>query len=207
MHVTGPTGHPVLDLIETAQVNGLANVTGSSRTMTGIVEVLGSTDIDALIFPTEWADAVRAARVSFRTSSSPALIMYVDRPSAAHLVRAIACGFDGTISADIGPVQLVARINDIVAGNWRPESEPVLNELGITQGFLARDLIVREPDDHHLLDLVGVGLPDEDVAVVLDLTVQHVRNRIEALLVENGLAFRTQLAVARAASLKFPEII
>ena len=39
----------------------------------------------------------------------------------------------------------------------------------------------------------------------MDWPIQRVRNRIENLLSNNQLSYRTQLAVIRAASLKVPD--
>jgi DNA-binding NarL/FixJ family response regulator len=73
------------------------------------------------------------------------------------------------------------------------------------RGMLARELELSDGNDEQLVDLMATGLPDEDIASLMDWTVQRVRNRIERLLDDNALMYRTQLAVIRAASLKVPD--
>lgn len=60
------------------------------------------------------------------------------------------------------------------------------------------DSWIEGEDDRHIADLVGIGLTDEEIARVIDRSLQHTRNRIEHLLFSNDLTHRTQLAVIRA---------
>jgi len=121
------------------------------------------------------------------------------------MAHALACGFDGVVSVGDPPHSTIGRITQIVDGSWTFESEPWLQELGLMRGMLARELELSDGNDEQLVDLMATGLPDEDIASLMDWTVQRVRNRIERLLDDNALMYRTQLAVIRAASLKVPD--
>lgn len=145
---------------------------------------------------------MKSVRASLQPGATPVFIAVEEQPSRASMAHAVACGFDGVVGANEGANGVIDKIQRIVDGTWTFESEPWLQELGLTRGLLARELILTEDDDPQLLDLVGTGLPDEDIAFLMDWTLQRVRNRIEALLADNDLVFRTQLAVIRAASLK-----
>lgn len=48
--------------------------------------------------------------------------------------------------------------------------------------------------DREILDLVSVGMQDADIAAVIHLSPQTVKNRISAMLERSGLRNRTQLA-------------
>jgi DNA-binding CsgD family transcriptional regulator len=93
----------------------------------------------------------------------------------------------------------------IVTGRVRLDNEPILRDLGLPPGLLARGLEVEPGDDTDIADLVGAGLPDADIAVTMGASVQTVRNRIEHILHANGLSHRTQLAVVRASLVKVPD--
>ena len=193
LYFAGPTGHPLATEI---------NVAGTTTSVGATVEAVQSREFDALLFPSEFAHPMRSIRASLSVDVAPSFIAVHERPSRAALVHALACGFDATVATAEGRDSVIDRIQHIVNGTWSFESEPWLRELGLTRGLLARDLILGEADDEQLVDLMGTGLPDDDIAHLMDWTIQRVRKRIAALLDENDLRYRTQLAVVRAASMK-----
>jgi DNA-binding NarL/FixJ family response regulator len=56
-----------------------------------------------------------------------------------------------------------------------------------------------------VVELVGSGLTDADIATALRMTPQDVRNRIEAAMVLNGLTHRTQLAILQVLNWRVPD--
>lgn len=180
-------------------------LTGSSTSIGTTVDAIRSNDLDALLFSSEWAHPLRTVRSALPPSSVPSFIAVHHRVSRASMAHALACGFDGVVSMSDDPRSTLDKIAKIIDGTWTFESEPWLRELGLRRGMLARELVLDDTSDEQLVDLVGTGLPDEDIAMLMDWTIQQVRNRIENLLTDNNLAYRTQLAVIRAASLKVPD--
>lgn len=181
------------------------SLTGSSTSIGTTVDAIRSNDLDALLFSSEWAHPMKSVRSALSQSSVPSFIAVHRHASRASIVHALACGFDGVVSVSDDPKSTIAKIEKIIDGTWTFESEPWLRELGLRRGILARELVLSDTNDEQLVDLVGTGLPDEDIAMLMDWTIQQVRNRIESLLTDNDLAYRTQLAVIRAASLKVPD--
>lgn len=181
------------------------SLTGSSTSIGATVDAIRSNDLDALLFSSEWAHPMRTVRSALPPSSVPSFIAVHHHATRASMAHALACGFDGVVSVNDDPKSTVDKIAKIIDGTWTFESEPWLRELGLIRGMLARELVLGNTDDEQLVDLVGTGLPDEDIAMLMDWTIQQVRNRIERLLTDNDLAYRTQLAVIRAASLKVPD--
>ena len=175
---------------------------GSSTSIGTTVDAIRSNDLDALLFSSELAHPMKSVRLTLAQTPAPSFIAVHGRASRASLVHALACGFDGVVSLGDDPDSIVDKIAKIIDGTWTFESEPWLRELGLTRGVLARELVLDGDSDEQLVDLMGTGLPDEDIAALMSWTIQQVRNRIESLLAVNDLAYRTQLAVIRAASLK-----
>lgn len=205
LHFAGPDGHALSLVFGNFTADHGATLIGTSRTVRATRDALQSREIDAVVFPLEWADIMRTLRLSANGSTSAPFILTTETPSKTGLVRALACGFEGAVSTMNGPLRTVGDIARIIDGSWTLQSEPLLRSLAITPGLLLRQLVVGNADDEQVADLVGTGLHDEDIAVVMDWSVQQVRNRIENLLAVNGLSYRTQLAVVRAASVKVPD--
>jgi len=168
-------------------------------------EAMRSGAADALLFPDEWSDAVRSIKSSVGNTTEIPLVVAAAPLSKPILARSLAYGFNGAVSP-LDPIDAsIQRIQDIVAGRWHLEDEPLIRDLGLTNGLFDRDLVIEVEDDRHIADLVGIGLTDEEIARVIDRSLQHTRNRIENLLATNELAYRTQLAVIRASLLKVPD--
>lgn len=205
IHFAGPDGHPFASTLSGLGASGGFELAGISTTVSATVGALHANDVDALIFPTDWSDILRAVRMSKNGNIDAALVVATESVAPSVLVRALACGFDGVVGMHLGPQHTIQRISEIVDGSWGFESEPSLRGLAVSHGLLVRQLVVDDGDDEQLVDLVGIGLPDDDIAVLLQWSAQRVRNRIEHLLDINELSYRTQLAVVRAASLKVPD--
>ena len=205
LHFVGPDADPFVSQLLALSAHADMSLAGTSSTSTATVQAMRSADVDAILFPLDWADLMRIIRASLQFSPKPALIIITERPSPTALVRAIASGFDGMVSTDTGPARASERILGIIGGTWKIESEPALRGLALTPGLLAQNLIFDSPDDQQIADLVGTGLPDDEIALLLGKPLQLVRNRIENLLAVNELKYRTQLAVIRASSLQVPD--
>ena len=178
---------------------------GATSSMSATLDAIRSNEFDAVLFAASWAHPMRSVRAALPSTDTPPFITIHSHPTRASMVHALACGFDGVVGTNEDPPSMLTRIEQIIDGSWTFESEPWLRDLGLTRGLLARDLVLTDESDQQIVDLLSTGLPDEDLALLMDWTVQRVRNRIEKLLFDNELSYRTQLAVIRAASLKLPD--
>jgi DNA-binding NarL/FixJ family response regulator len=178
---------------------------GTTTSIGATLDAIRTNTVDAPLFDYEWAHPMKSIRASLSAKAFPPFIAVHEQASRAAMVHALACGFDGLVGTSDGSGAIINKIERIVDGTWSFESEPWLREIGLSRGLLARELELSEDDDEQLVDLVGTGLPDEDIALLMDWSIQRVRNRIENLLSNNQLSYRTQLAVIRAASLKVPD--
>jgi len=205
LHFAGPDHHPLASAINVLRDTAGVALHGSSHTARATLDAMHSGDLDAVLFPTDWSDIMRTLRSSVNGTRHSPLILASEQPSKTVLVRALACGFDGTVFTAVGPAGTVSRISQIIDGSWSLENEPALRELAITPGLLTQQLVFQDSHDEQIADLLGTGLPDDDIAILMDMTIQQVRNRIANLLTQNELSYRTQLAVVRAASVKVPD--
>lgn len=205
LHFAGSEGHPFASRLAAIEPATGAVLAGTTSTGASTVDVLHSDGIDAVIFPFDWLDFIHTLRSSSSSSGAARLIVAADGVSAPLLVRTLAYGFDGVVDMNLEPVHAIGQVARIVDGAWRLESDPAVRGLALTRGLLAKELTLSDADDRHIADLVGTGLPDDEIAAVMDWSIQAVRNRIESLLAANQLSYRTQLAVIRAASLKVPD--
>lgn len=151
------------------------------------------------------ADAVGEVPLPILRDLTNTVLAVHHHATRASMAHALECGFDGVVAISDDPKSTISKIEMIIDGTWTFESEPSLRELSLIRRMLARELVLGDTDDEQLVDLMGTGLPDEDIAMLIDWTIQQVRNRIESLLTDNDLAYRRQLAVIRAASLKVPD--
>ena len=183
------------------------DLVGTGASGTQIVAALRGSDPDAVLFPVDRADLARTIRISSRAAidSPPFFVAAAEEITRPLIVKAALSGFDAMVGSTTPPDALGTRLGAIVEGRVRLRDEPILRDLGLPPGLLARGLHVDAGVDTDIADLVGAGLSDEDVSVTMGLPVQTVRNRIEHILHSNGLSYRTQLAVMRAAFVKVPD--
>jgi len=206
IHAAGPVVGEFATFVQAIDAHARVELAGISTTAAHTAEALKSNDVDALVFPFDWADVVRTLKVS-RTAPTPdpSLVVVADRISTPILARSLACGFHGAVESDSNVDTALETISNVVGGRWSLENEPSLRGLGLSPGLLARELVFHDTDDRHLADLVGTGLTDDDIALLMGWNIQKVRNRIENLLSSNDIKYRTQLAVIRASLLKVPD--
>ncbi len=194
-------------LLSAANEHPNVEIVGVGHTGREVSRAVRQEDVNALIFPNSLAELCRAIRISASTASPPppSFIVGSDEISLALEVKASLYGFDGAVSIQDEPQVIFGKIEEIVVGSDRDPSDPLLEDLGLRPGLLAKEFKTTNPDDRLVADLVGAGLPDKDIASITGKNVQDVRNTIERLLHANDLTYRTQLAVLRASSWKVPD--
>lgn len=178
------------------------DATGSS-----FVPVLKSGNVDVLLFHFNVSDLVRTVRMSAEVDpkQTPRLVVASDPVSGPVKALAVLSGFHGAVESVNNPTRTADFIHDIHLGKISIDDDPEIRRLNLTTGLLARVLIVDDELDDQVLNLLGLGLSDDEIVLVTGIGIQAVRNRIARLLEKNDLVYRTQLAVARAASLKVPD--
>jgi DNA-binding NarL/FixJ family response regulator len=118
------------------------------------------------------------------------------------LADSYAASASAFVLKDVSCAVLVARVRDAAAGIRRICEEDAraarrrLDERGL--GLLGR---LRQ-SDRHLVTLISRGMTDRDIAAVMGLSVQTIRNRVSKILNELRLENRVQIAVLVTRSLQ-----
>lgn len=205
LHAAGCDGEAFSSYVSLLATHRDLEVVGTSTTGAEAAEMVKSGGIDALIFPFDWADVIRTLKLSVTAVSQPSFVAVTQPVTTPVLARSLACDFDGVVDSAVATDSAARHIQRVIAGESRLEDEPSLRGLGLSRGLLVRELVLTGADDRHLADLVGTGLSDEEIAIVMGWNIQTVRNNIERLLAANDLLYRIQLAVVRASLLKVPD--
>lgn len=163
----------------------------------------------AVLTPVEWADVMRTIRFSVDLELTPVPRVVLEAPEidAPLLVKAVSFGFDGAVASSHSTEMTIERLKDIVDGSHDISNEPALQDLDISHGLLSRELVFSDDVQRSICDLLSSGLTDEEISSVQGLSVQAVRNSIEATLHANSLSRRTPLAVMHASQVRIPDFI
>lgn len=111
-------------------------------------------------------------------------------------VQAAHHGFADYVDLGTPPQQFVSDVNDSIAGRSRLHSDPLWRL--ISRPTCTGDVseLVDNETDREIIELIRMGVPDNDIAECLFLSPQTVRNRVSSMLHRAGLSNRTQMAWA-----------
>lgn len=181
-------------------------VVGTGRTGREVSTAIRGSAVDILAFPAEWSELCRTVRMSLDLPlrTRPLFVIAADRPSAALALKTHLFGFDGIVDVTAPSQDVAEQVHGLLDRSRHVSDDPAVRASGLEHGLLARTPIV--PDhDRDIADLVAGGLADDQIASLLGISIQQVRNRIERLIEANGLAYRTQLAILLTALVKVPD--
>lgn len=123
-------------------------------------------------------------RVVVTTSYSPML-----------LVVAAQAGFDEVIDISQPIETVVTQLIGVARGNRSLRSNPILKLLDYPLDLSHAEVFYGDKTDEQIVALVAAGLSDREIADLVYLSCQTVRNRVSKLLEGCGLRNRTQLAL------------
>lgn len=195
------------ELIERiSSIDSFTSVT-ECRSAREVASLMRTQDVEAFVFPKEWAEVCRSLRLEPREDARklPVFILAAHSPTKATYVKSLLFGFDGVLDTSEEPHHLAGHMSAIFDGTRHLIDEEALRNLNLRHGLFAREVLVDNADDLDLAQLVGAGLPDSEIAALLGWNIQQVRNRIEHLLTTNELSYRTQLAVLSSSVWRIPD--
>lgn len=124
------------------------------------------------------------------------LVLLVNRPSPVMLVAAWDAGVSYVVDMTRGAEDLFDAVRSAAAGG-RGMSSMEVDEARVRLDAVGmghwRSL---DPTARTILEGVALGMPDQEIAEHIGLSVQTVRNRVSRLLDDFAMTNRTQLAVA-----------
>lgn len=126
-------------------------------------------------------------------------------PTVPLLVKAHQFGFNNVLSLTEETDHIVPTLQRTLRGEESLVNHPTVKSLHLTPGVLTRNISLESSNDQHIVELIGVGLPDHEIAEALSISIQTVRNRVGSLIRINHLSNRTQLALLQNANWQIPD--
>lgn len=134
-------------------------------------------------------------------------VVATQTPTVPLLVKAHQYGFNNILPLTTPEDQIVLSLQRTLRGEESIKDHPAVKALQLTLGALTHAITFDDPNDRHIVELVGVGLSDHEIAEALSLNIQHVRNRVAQSLRINQLTNRTQLALLQNTNWQIPDFV
>lgn len=122
------------------------------------------------------------------------LTMFAD---SAHIAEAVAAGAHGYLLKDAGPEEIVRSLLSVKAGQFVLGSGLDAEPQHLLQPKRTRPLPELSDRELEILDLMAQGIPNEGIAVRLELTIKTIRNHVSNIYAKLLVADRAQ-AVLKA---------
>jgi two-component system response regulator DevR len=140
------------------------------------------------------ADARLCAHLRAALPGLPCLVLgQDDSPGEVH--AAVRAGASGYLVKDVRGGQLVAAVRRVAAGQSLFDAATIALSGPISNGHHEDRLALLTDRERQVLQLLGEGLSNREIAERLRLGVKSVKNYVTALLAKLHLANRTQAAV------------
>jgi DNA-binding NarL/FixJ family response regulator len=144
------------------------------------------------------ADGVATMRALRSTRPEVKVLMLTTVGSAADIQRALTAGADGFVLKDATGAELAAAVRGAHAG-VRPLSASAADLLWPrpvpASGRAPADLSALTPREREVLDLLGQGMGNREIAAELALAERTVKTHVSNVLAKLDVASRTQAAL------------
>ncbi len=157
-----------------------------------------SPDVAVLDVRLEDGDGVEVCRDIRSTYPEVACLMLTSFPDDRGAIDAARAGAAGYVLKRVGTDELVTAIRKVAAGAQLLDSAEVrlrMRRLRQTEEGLVMNLTDQE---HRILELIGEGLSNRQIADEMFLAEKTVKNYISTLFVKLGMTRRTQVAALAA---------
>lgn len=168
----------------------------SADTVTDAFNAIKNLRIDVLLVDVAMMERALAARRAYALNArlNTKQVLASSSPPPPLLVKAAQYGFDDVVDPMINPGVLIEQLREIATDRRSIHINPSLKSVDLIPGLFTRSIACRDDTDGDIVELLSLGLSDKDIASVLNLSNQTIRNRISHLLLSHGLSSRTQLA-------------
>jgi DNA-binding NarL/FixJ family response regulator len=157
-----------------------------------------SPDVAVLDIRLEDGDGVEVCRDIRSAYPEVACLMLTSFPDDRAAIDAARAGAAGYVLKRVGTDELVTAIRKVAAGAQLLDSAEVrlrMRRLRQTEEGLVMNLTDQE---HRILELIGEGLSNRQIADEMFLAEKTVKNYISTLFVKLGMTRRTQVAALAA---------
>jgi len=115
-------------------------------------------------------------------------------PSASLKVRVAHAGFQDVVDLGRPVAEVLDSLRCAGAGEFALDTDPMWTNINRPTRSADVELAIHDPMDVEILELIAIGLSDSEIAGVVYMSPQTVRNRVSQMLIHSGLSNRTQLA-------------
>lgn len=172
-----------------------------------VIDTLHSVPVDVSISSGSGLDFNRMLQrhIDPTVASSLVRVVATSSPSVPLLVKAHQFGFNNVLPLNANTETIIPTLQRTITGEESISNHPTVKSLHLTPGVLTQNISFETDNDLHILELIGVGLPDHEIAEALGNSIQTIRNRVASLIRINHLSNRTQLALLQNTNWKIPD--
>lgn len=155
------------------------------------------TEIDASICGSEFMEsAARARSATGRNSPNPARLFLTNKPTFGDVVRGVHTGFDNYLVEDDPVEKWVDTIHRTIDGTSSLKDNTLWNVAGEPVDMTTLRFEERSELERNIIELLSEGLTNDQIAELLHVSCQTVRNRVCRLMDDIGVSNRTMLSLA-----------
>ena len=172
-----------------------------------VIDTLHAAPVDISISSGSGLDLNRMLQrhISPSVASSLMRVVATKAPSVPLLVKAHQYGFNNVLPLNTDSESFVPTLQRTISGEESISNHPAVKSLHLTPGVLTQTISFEDDNDQHIIELIGVGLPDHEIAEALSISIQTIRNRVASFIRINHLSNRTQLALLQNANWQIPD--
>ena len=172
-----------------------------------VIDTLHASPVDVSISSGTGLDFTRMLQrhIAPAIATSLTRVVATKTPTVPLLVKAHQFGFHNVLPLTDQTDHIVPTLQRTLRGEESLVNHPTVKSLHLTPGVLTRNISLENSNDQHIVELIGVGLPDHEIAEALSISIQTVRNRVGSLIRINHLSNRTQLALLQNTNWQIPD--
>lgn len=180
------------------------SVVGEAADGAEAVEVVGKTDPDVVLMDVRMpdTDGIEATRRITARSTAPRIIMLTTFDMDQYVYDALSAGASGFLLKDVPPEQLVAGIHTVHGGEallapsiTRRMIESFIERPRPGDAGATKRLSVLTPREREVLELIGAGLTNADIAERLVVSETTVKTHVQRVLMKLHLRDRVQAVI------------
>lgn len=205
--VCNDRAEPLDSIIAVLENNDAVASVNVATTGRQVIDTLHTAPVDVSISSGTGLDFNRMLQRHIDPNVAAALtrIVATKTPTVPLLVKAHQFGFNNVLPLTDKTDHIVPTLQRTLRGEESLVNHPTVKSLHLTPGVLTRKITLESHHDQHIVELIGVGLPDHEIAEALSISIQTVRNRVASLIRINHLSNRTQLALLQNANWQIPD--
>lgn len=194
----------IIAILENDDAVASINVATTGRQ---VIDTLHAAPVDVSISSGTGLDFNRMLQRHIHPAVAASLtrVVATKTPTVPLLVKAHQFGFQNVLPLTDKTDHIVPTLQRTLRGEESLVNHPTVKSLHLTPGVLTRSISLESSNDQHIVELIGVGLPDHEIAEALSISIQTVRNRVGSLIRINHLSNRTQLALLQNANWQIPD--